>query len=49
MHHNRPAIRVRMTGGTALETYKVTVQTTSGGTGAGRLDESEFIVKVKDF
>lgn len=43
------SVRVRLTGGTAGETYKVTVSTTSGGTGAGRLDESEFIVKVKDY
>lgn len=43
------SVRVRMTAGTAGKTYKVTVRTTSGGTGSGRVDESEFIVKVKDF
>lgn len=43
------AARVRLTGGTAGKTYKITVRTTTGGTGSGRVDESEFVVKVKDF
>lgn len=43
------AVNVRLSGGLADSTYKVTVTTTSGGTGAGRVDESEFVVKVKDY
>lgn len=42
------AVNVRLSGGTDGETYKVTVTTTTGGTGAGRIDESEFTVKVKE-
>ena len=40
------SVRVRLTGGADAQTYKVTVTTT---TDAGRVDESEFVVKVKDF
>ncbi len=39
-------VRVRLSGGLAGEDYKVTVQTTSS---SGRLDESEFKVKVREY
>lgn len=39
-------VRVRLSGGLAANEYKVTTRTTSS---SGRVDESEFIVKVKEF
>lgn len=39
-------VRVRLSGGLAGEEYKVTTLTTSS---SGRVDESEFKVKVREF
>jgi hypothetical protein len=39
------AVSIWLTGGASGQTYKVTVRATTVG---GRLDESEFIVKLKD-
>ena len=39
-------VRVRLSGGLAGEDYKVTVLTTSS---SGRVDESEFKVKVREY
>lgn len=40
------AIRVRLSGGTADQSYKVTMTTESS---SGRVDESEFMVKVREY
>jgi hypothetical protein len=40
------AVSVWLSGGTSGERYKVSVDVT---TAAGRVDQSEFIVKVKDY
>lgn len=39
------ALRIRLSGGTTEEAYKVTVLTT---TNSGRVDESEFIVLIRE-
>lgn len=39
-------VRVRLSGGADGEEYKVTVQTTSS---SGRVDESEFKIKVREY